>query len=92
MALGYLQAWQLQHLPGQPVAELCHSYSEKVSPALRQGLVCFSSCPLSLCSAELGDTIIQISSVNVSISSPVSSLLLFPLFRDCSAAPLPFGG
>lgn len=83
MALGYLQAWQLQHLPGQSVPVLGHPHSEKVFPALKQALMCFSSCPLSLCRAVLGDTITQIASVNVNISSPMSSLLLFCLFRDC---------
>lgn len=92
MAFRYLQAWQLQHLPGQPVPVLGHPHSEKVFPALRQGLMCFSSCSLFLCCAELGNTVTQIASVNVNISSPVSSLLPFPLFRDCSAVPLPFGG
>lgn len=63
MALGYLQGWQLQHLPGEPVPVLGHPHSEKVFPALRQGLMCFSSCPLSLCCAELSDTVTQIASI-----------------------------
>lgn len=39
IALGYLQGWQLQ----QPVPVADDPHSGKVFPALRQGLMCFSS-------------------------------------------------